>query len=70
MKRLNKEQLNVLPEFMTIPEAAKALGLKVHSLRRAVKSGLVPSYACFNSRILVRPAEILAILAKMAEGRV
>ena len=47
----------------TIPEAAKLLRVKTATLRRAVNLGLVPHYSCFNSRKLVKPAEVLAAMA-------
>lgn len=54
-------------ELKTIPKAAAQLGIKAHALRRAVKLGLVPSYAVFNKRLLVSPAEVLAAIAMNRE---
>lgn len=59
----------VLERLETIPRAAALLGLKAHSLRRAVKRGLVPNYSCFNKRVLVRPSEVLAAIAAGREGQ-
>lgn len=50
-------------QMHTIPEAAKLLRVKTATLRRAVNLGLVPHYSCFNSRKLVKPAEVLAAMA-------
>jgi len=44
--------------FVTIPTAAKALGLKCYALRRAVNAGLIPSYRPFGKRIYVRVSEV------------
>lgn len=56
----NHNQYQKLP---SIPYAASMLGIKPHSLRRAVKLGLVPSYSPFNKRLLVRPNEVLDAMA-------
>ncbi|WP_112309667.1 hypothetical protein [Pseudogemmobacter bohemicus] len=56
-------------ELKTIPKAAAQLGIKAHALRRAVKLGLIPSYAVFNKRLLVSPVEVLAAIAKSGEAQ-
>lgn len=60
--------LENLPSLKTIPQAAALLGIKPHALRRAVKLGLIPSYAVFNKRILVDPVEVLGIIAACEQG--
>ncbi|MCB1468046.1 MAG: helix-turn-helix domain-containing protein [Rhizobiaceae bacterium] len=51
---------HITESFYTLPSAAKALGIKVHSLRRAVKVGLIPSYRPFGKRIYVRLSEVVS----------
>ncbi len=54
----------------TIPETAKLLNIKPHALRRAVKLGLVPVYRPFNSRIMLKPSEVMmAIEAQKVGGQ-
>jgi excisionase family DNA binding protein len=48
--------------FLTLREAAEALGLPLWKLRRATKSGLLPSYRFVNSRPLVRLSDIQALI--------
>lgn len=54
---------NIYEQMHTIPEAARLLRLKTATLRRAVNLGFVPHYSCFNTRKLVKPAEVLAAMA-------
>ena len=44
--------------YVTIPSAARALGFKVHALRRAVNSGHIPYYTPFGKRRWVKLAEV------------
>ncbi|ARJ66455.1 hypothetical protein WV31_12645 [Magnetospirillum sp. ME-1] len=46
----------------SIHQAASLLNLHPWKLRRAVKSGLIPSYALLNSRRLVRLSEVVAAI--------
>lgn len=48
--------------YATIPQAAKALGIKEHALRRAVNKGLIPFYTPFGSRRYVRLDEVQAFI--------
>ena len=48
--------------FMTIPHAAERLGIPTTTLRRAVKTGLVPSYRPLGQRVRVRLSEIIAVI--------
>ena len=54
--------------FLTIPKAAEALGIPTTTLRRAVKSGLVPSYRPLGQRVRVRLSEIIAIIENRNDG--
>lgn len=58
----------VQEHFLTIPQAAKELGLPVSTLRRAVKSGLVPHHRPFSSRIRVLVSEVCAAINASEEG--
>jgi hypothetical protein len=51
-----------------IKVAASQLGLPYWKLLRAVKAGLVPSYRFLNSRQLVRPSEIVAVMDRSRTG--
>jgi hypothetical protein len=48
--------------MLTIAAAAGALGIHPWALRRAIKSGLIPAYAPFNGRKLVRLSEVVAAI--------
>ncbi len=48
--------------YLTIPEAAKELGIPVSTLRRAVNSGLVPSHRPFSQRVRVRLFEVVTAI--------
>lgn len=56
------------PIYLTIPQAAKMLGLPVSTLRRAVNAGLVPSYKPFGNRRLLKPAEVIKYIELTREG--
>lgn len=62
---------NVEP-YLTLQQAAERLGVHVWALRRAVKSGMVPAYAPFNGRKLVRLSEVVAAVnaSKVGGGNV
>ena len=51
-------------EFLTIPKAASLLGIPTTTLRRAVKSGLVPRYRPLGQRVRVRLSEIIAAISE------
>mgnify|MGYP001292025943 FL=1 len=57
-------------KLLTIAEAAKALGVYEWALRRAVKRGIVPHYAPFNSRKLVRLSEVIAAIEASRTGSI
>lgn len=41
-------------KLLTIPQAARELGIPVSTLRRAVNAGEIPSHRPFNQRVRVR----------------
>jgi excisionase family DNA binding protein len=49
-------------KFLTIKQAAAALGLPYWKVQRAVQRRQIPHYTLFNSRKLVLLAEILKII--------
>ena len=55
------------PEPSTIQEAAQLLNLHTWKMRRAVKTGLIPSYTLLNSRRLVRLSEVLVVINASTE---
>ncbi len=55
-------------DLVPIKVAAAQLGLHYWKLERAVKAGLVPSYTLLNSRKLVRPTEVLAVIEASRVG--
>lgn len=64
-----QEIRQTVPErLLTINEAAKVLGLHAWKLRRAVKTGIVPSYKILNARRLVRLSDIQAVIEASREG--
>jgi excisionase family DNA binding protein len=54
--------------LFTSTEAAEILGIHLWALRRAVKSGAIPSYTPFNSRRLVRLSEVIAFIEASRQG--
>lgn len=54
--------------LFTITETAEILGIHLWALRRAVKSGAIPSYIPFNSRRLVRLSEVIAFIEASRQG--
>ena len=57
-----------IENFLTIPHAAKRLGIPASTLRRAVNLGLVPSYQPFGQRIRVRLSEVIAVIETQKTG--
>lgn len=53
--------------YLTVPEAARELGVPVSTLRRAVNAGEIPSHRPFNQRVRVRLSEIIAAIEKNRE---
>jgi excisionase family DNA binding protein len=48
--------------LLTVPEAAEALNLSVHTLRRAVRDGLIPSVRPLGRRaVRVRVDDVLRL---------
>jgi hypothetical protein len=55
-------------QFVAMKRAAYELGIHYWKLQRAVKQGLVPSYAPFNSRRLVRISDLLSYIESTKSG--
>ena len=66
--RPDDKALGMPERLTTVAEAARALGIRVWALRRAVKRGDVPSYQGFNSRRLVRLSEVNAAIEASKKG--
>lgn len=49
--------------YLSIPAAARALGVPVSTLRRAVNAGLLPYHRPFSSRRRVLLSEVRAAMA-------
>lgn len=60
--------LSAPEKLINIQTAAKALGVHVWALRRAVKSGSIPAYQPFNGRKLVRLSEVVAAINASKTG--
>jgi excisionase family DNA binding protein len=54
--------------LLTLGEAAERLGVPYWQLQPAVRSGVVPSYAPFNSRRLVYLSELRTFVAATRHG--
>lgn len=54
--------------FIPVIEAADRLGIYRWKLRRAVKSGSIPSYRFLNNRVLVRLSEVIAFIEASRHG--
>lgn len=52
----------------TIREAADYVGAKDWQIRRAIGRGLIPYFAPFNSRRLVRLSDVLALVEGSRKG--
>ena len=46
----------------TLPEAARELGIPVHTLRRAAKRGDIKTYQTFSKRLRVNVPEVMESL--------
>jgi excisionase family DNA binding protein len=58
-----------IEKFLTIPAAARALGVPTTKVRRAVKCGHFPVYRFGDKRALVRFSEIVAIIENMGKAQ-
>ncbi len=70
MKSDNLSLQSATEKLITIQNAAEALGVYAWALRRAIKSGSIPSYSPFNSRKLVRLSEVVAYIDSSRQGGV
>lgn len=64
------EEFRDVEPLLTVQYAAKALGIHVWALRRAVKAGTIPAYTPFNGRKLVRLSEVIAYIDSCRQGGV
>ena len=51
-----------IERFVTLGEAAAAVGMPYWKLQRAARHGLLNTYRPFNSRHLVRLSEVIAVI--------
>ncbi len=58
----SSNELKPVEKLYTIQEAASVLNIHAWKIRRAIKRGLIPSYALLNTRRLVRIRDIEAAL--------
>lgn len=64
LKSINRS----VERYLTAPQAAAELGIKIHALRRAISRGDVPSYYPFGKRRYVLLSEINAVIAASKVG--
>lgn len=55
-------------KLLTFKDAAIAIGAKEWQVRRAAKSGAIPTYSPFNSRRLVKLSEVVAYIESSRQG--
>lgn len=55
-------------KYITIARAAETLGLRYWQVQRAVKAQLIPSYAPFGKRRLLRISEVVAAIDASKAG--
>ncbi|WP_454748066.1 hypothetical protein [Ciceribacter selenitireducens] len=55
-------------KLLTFKDAAFAIGAKEWQIRRAAKSGAIPTYSPFNSRRLVKLSEVVAYIDSSRQG--
>lgn len=54
--------------YLTLPQAAKVLGIPTSTLRRAESAGFIKSYQSFSKRKRVILSEIIAAIAEYRGG--
>lgn len=62
------EQTGECERFITIKEAATALGIPYFKVQRAAQKGLIPTYWFFNSRKLVKYSEVVDVISASRSG--
>jgi len=60
---LNKTSNRGDCHYLTLPQAAKALGIPASTLRRAESAGLIKSYQLFSARKRVVLSEVVTAIA-------
>lgn len=63
-----KHQIGDDRRFFTLPQAAKALGIPVSTMRRAVNAGLIKTHTPFSTRKRVLLSEVVAAIATHNSG--
>ena len=64
-----KRNAAVEQHYLTIPQAAKVLGLPPFALRRAEKAGLINSYQPFSRRKRVILSEVRKAISEFRDGQ-
>ncbi len=54
--------------FYSMKEAAEQLGVPLWKIRRAAKSGLLPTYTFYDTKKYLRLAEVEAVILRSREG--
>ena len=54
--------------FCSMQEAAEQLGVPLWKIRRAAKSGLLPTYTFYDTKKYLRLAEVEAVILRSREG--
>jgi excisionase family DNA binding protein len=54
--------------LFSMKEAAERLGVPLWKVRRAVKSGLLPTYTFYDTKKYLRLAEVEAVILRSREG--
>lgn len=62
------QSLSKPERFVTVKVVAAEIGAPEFKVRRAVKTGLIPSYQFANGRILLRLSEVIACIERTRTG--
>ena len=66
---MKNEQGPPRPEpFITVQAAAEVFNIPKFKLQRAVRLGLIPAYAIYNKRKLIRISEVIAVIESSRTG--
>lgn len=65
---MRSDNPNTPAAFMTLPTFCNTYGFKLHAVRSAVNSGLLPVYTPFGSRRYIRADEALAFIKPYRKG--
>jgi len=64
----NQNKKDNQTRYLTLPEAAKTLGIPASTLRRAESAGLIKSYQPFSKRKRVVLSEVITAIASFSGG--